>query len=370
MRILIVIHKAKKKGGMVLQHLKMAMEFKVIGHEVSIFSFDNYFTSRNILANYLFMLRNLKLQIERFNPSVILTSDPFFTTFFTLLVKKKSTPICLRMGARYHLFYSARLINKISSETMYVPLFYFINFIIKQFGKIILKKLDLVVFNSKYLENHYSQFALNSIVIYNGVDTIRNSEVNVNKPLKLIYVGRIEPRKSIELIIQSLGKLKKKKINFQFSLVGKYDQFPCYWLKLEKMIQRNNIQDKIIVLNEIPNKELSDILVKHDILLFSSDERNFPMTEGLPNVIIEGMANGLAIISTAVAGVPELVKENNGFLVAPEPKDFVEKIIFLDKNSDLLLKMKENNIAEVRKKYNIQNTSSKYIKCFLELLHH
>lgn len=368
MRILIVIHKAKKKGGMVLQHLKMAKEFKVMGHEVLIFSFDNYFTSKNILANYLSMFKNLKLKIERFKPSVILTSDPYFTTFFTLLAKRKSIPICLRMGAIYHLFYSARFISKISSEKMYIPLFYFINFIIKQFGKIILKKLNLVIFNSKYLENYYSRFTPNSVVIYNGVDTIRKSKVNVNKPLKLIYVGRIEPRKSIEIIIHALGILQQKDINFQFSIVGNINHYPKYWSKLSDLINKYKLNNKIIIHNEIDNNFIPSLLQKQDILLFSTDASNFPITEGLPNVILEGMANGLVIIATSVAGVPEIVNEDNGLLVKPNSKDIAKSIINLHQNKKLMLQIKENNIKKIQKNHTIQKIAENYLLHFEEII--
>lgn len=88
MRILFVLHKAKKKGGMVLQHFKLSKEFRKMNHEVSIFSFDTYFNSKNVFANYFFVFRNLKNHIRQFNPSIILTSDPYFTTLFSLLAKK------------------------------------------------------------------------------------------------------------------------------------------------------------------------------------------------------------------------------------------------------------------------------------------
>jgi len=368
MRILIVLHKAKKKGGMVLQHLKMASEFKRKGHEVLVFSFDNYFTSKNVFFNYLSIIKNLKYHINEFNPSIILTSDPYFTSLLTLLLRRKSNPICLRVGARYHPFYAARIVNKFSPENTYNSLFYMTNFLLKKIDRMIIRKIDLVIFNSKYLQNYYSNFTSNSVVIYNGVENLSKLNKTINKPLKLIFVGRIEPRKSIELIIYSLIILKKSAQPFHFSIVGKTNQNQKYWAKLSELISKNKLWENMTLYDEVLNEDLPKILVRNDVLLFSSDERNFPMTEGLPNVILEGMANGLAIISTSVAGVPELITHENGFLVKPNPKDFAEKIQFLIKNQDELLKIKQKNLQKVAKKYTIQNTADLYLSIFQKLI--
>ncbi len=364
MRILIVLHKVKKKGGMVLQHLKMSQEFKKLGHEVSIFSFDTFLTTKNIFADHVKIFRELKTHINKFEPSIILTSDPYFTTLFSILAKNKYSIICLRAGARYHPFYTGRIIDKLTPGRMFSSLYFFINLILKQLDKLILRKTDLVIFNSKYLKQYYGKYTNNSKVIYNGVSKITDTTLKIYSPLKLIFVGRIEPRKSIELILQALGILVKMKVDFNFSIVGKHNQFPDYWLKLEKMIQRYNIQDKITMLNEIPNRELPDVLIKHDILLFSSDERNFPMTEGLPNVILEGMANGLAIIATPVAGVPEIVSEENGYLVEPKPTEFARKIVLINKNNQRLLEIKNKNVSKIKNNFRMSKTAKEYIKEF------
>lgn len=364
MKILIILHKAKKKGGMVLQFLKMTDEFKKKGHKVHIFSFDSISNYQNPIKNYYYIYRSLKDYIHKLDPTLIFTSDPFITSLLAIFANKNRYPIVLRVGAVFHLFYSGRILEKINSEMINVTLLLFFGSLLKSLIKIIFKKIDLIIFNSNFLKELYKNEAKNSIVIYNGVELQERDDLSVNFPIKLIYIGRIEPRKSIELIIKSLRIMKSKGLNFTFSLVGKLSMYPKYWEKICNLVELHGLWDNLVVHDEIANYKLPGLLKEHDILLFSTDDRNFPITEGLPNVILEGMANGLAIIATHVAGVPEIIKEKNGFVVKPDPQIFAEKIEMLYNNKDLLLKIKENNIAAIKENFQIEKTSDNYLRVF------
>ncbi|MFW9924136.1 MAG: glycosyltransferase family 4 protein [Candidatus Thorarchaeota archaeon] len=367
MKILIVLHKLKKEGGMVLQHLKMSQQFKKMGCTVKIFSFDDHFNSHNIFFNYLLVYKKIRKIIKTFDPTIILTSDPYFSTLISLLAKKKSIPVVLRVGAVFHPFYAARIIEKISKKAMYTDLFYFFNYIFKQFDKLILKKSNFIIFNSYFLSKYYNKFTPHSTVINNGVDKVTQKKPEINHLLELVYVGRIEPRKSIEVILNSLIIAKKSGIKFHFSLIGDTLLFPDYWLKLENIIKCNNLIDDITIYGKIPNNKILSVLETKDILLFSTDERNFPITEGLPNVILEGMAAGLAIISTSVAGIPEIINNKNGLLVDSNPIDFAKAIIYFDNNKNSLLEIKEENIKLIKDKYLIERTSKQYLDIFQKI---
>lgn len=365
MRIIIILHKAKKIGGLVLWFLKMAKQFELQGHEILIFSFDDYPKSKNVFYNILNIYRELKKQINKFKPTVIFASDPYITASIAILAKPKSIPIVMGVGTILHLFFASRITEEISPENIFNPFFNFVAFLLKGAAKIIFKKIDLIIFNSFFLQNVYLKTAQNSIVIHSGVDMLAKNKPKTNSMIKLVYVGRIHPRKSIELIINSLNILKEEKINFHFSIIGKTTHHPIYWDKLSKLISKFQLWDYITVHGQIANKKLPELLVNHDILLFSTDDRNYPITEGLPNVILEGMANGLAIISTNAGGVSEILCPKNGFIVEPIAEKFAEKIIYLAQNQDVLLKMKKDNIKIVSQSYTIEKTSLLYLE-FLE----
>jgi len=364
MKILIVLHKAKKKGGLVLQILKLAELIKQKGHQVEMFSFDSIPESRNLFARSIHLKKVLKQRINEFNPSLILTSDPYITTLPVLLLRKKSIPVVSRAGAVYHAFYAARVVESVSPNNVYNTIFYVLNKILKFVSRLTYKRLDLVIFNSHFLKKIYQKSAPHSLVIHNGVEYTKQQKITSNKPIKLVYVGRTEPRKTLELVIESLVILKSKKIKYKLTLVGGSEGYQDYWEKISKMISENHLEKSIEILGEIENKEIPKILQQQDILLFTSDERNFPITEGLPNVLLEGMANGLAIITTSVAGVPEIITEGNGFIVKSNPRKIAEKVEFLSRNEKVLLKIKKKNRKDIQENHLLEDIADKYLKAF------
>ena len=53
-------------------------------------------------------------------------------------------------------------------------------------------------------------------------------------------------------------------------------------------------------------------------------------SEGLPISIIEGLRAGLGVISTPVAGIPEMVKADNGILINPDSNELANVFSHID----------------------------------------
>jgi len=365
MRILIILHRMKKRGGAVLQIQKLAKEMEKKGNKIHIFSMDQYSISNSFIQNSIISMKSLKKIISKFKPDIILASDPYITNTFAKICNITNSAIIVRIGAVFDDFYAARIYYKLFGSVKISILYRVISSILRIVSYFLLRNNTLVIFNSSFLKRKFQNVVPNSIVIHNGVSTVKKSkQLNYCDQIKLIYVGRIEPRKSIEILIESLYYLKKERVNFSFSLVGNVNYDIKYWKKLEKLIDKYQLKNQVHVVGEIDNIKLSDFLQKHDILLFSTDSRNFPITEGLPNVILEGMATGLAIITTSVAGVPEIISSKNGIIVSPDAKAFTEAIKFLATNKTQLNEIKNYNYKVTRKKHHISKVADKYLATF------
>ena len=368
MKIMVVLHREKKKGGAVLQVLKLAKAMKNLGHIVEIYSMDKHFVKRNPILDIRKNSKILKEELENLKPDIIFTADPFFATSCALRARKQKIPIVLRIGAVYDSFYAGRLNAKIFKNNYHNPFFGFIKFILNRTSRIIFKRVDQIVFNSKFLRNNYLKEAPESFVIYNGVEEKNIEPKDISEKLELVFVGRIEPRKSIETIIETANILRNENIDFSLSIVGDIEHDKKYWTKINDRIETFDLWKYIGIEGYISNKELTSVLEKKDILLFPTNEKNFPITEGLPNVILEGMSNGLAVISTKVAGVPEIIKRENGILVDSTSEDFALAIKELYQNRAMLSEIKKKNIEHIKENFTMKNSAEKYMELFSDIL--
>lgn len=97
----------------------------------------------------------------------------------------------------------------------------------------------------------------------------------------------------------------------------------------------------------LKGKAKQRILDSHDIFLFPTY-----YGEGRPIVLLEAMGAGLAVISTPVAAIPEIVKnEENGIIVdSREPIDFFKAVRRLIEDLKLLCYIKKHN-KEIAKRF-------------------
>lgn len=143
----------------------------------------------------------------------------------------------------------------------------------------------------------------------------RNLPVNS----KFLFVGRYERRKGIEELTKIVSLLPEIEISFVGSIPP------------SKKIKRDNVK----YLGEVKDVlELNKIYDEHTFIVCPSH------SEGLPNVLLEGMSRGLIPIATRVGAVEELVKEKYGFLI--DSKKEIELKATLEKANSLDISAKEN----------------------------
>jgi glycosyltransferase involved in cell wall biosynthesis len=112
-------------------------------------------------------------------------------------------------------------------------------------------------------------------------------------------------------------------------------------------------------------KDIPAVLAVMDVLVFSS------RWEGLPVALLEGMAAGLPIVSTAVGGIPGVVIENEtALLVSPgNPVELAKACLALLHNKELAGKFGEAGRKRVFEKYSIQAMISCTIELYRKLWH-
>ncbi len=146
-------------------------------------------------------------------------------------------------------------------------------------------------------------------VVHTGldVDAFHPSLGGRNGSLRILTVGRIDPMKGYHLLMEALNRLSGKGIDWRWDLVGDGPQRKS----LERLAVEHGIQDRIRFSGAVGQDAIQDHYDRADLMVVSS------FMEGVPVVLMEAMAKGLAVISTNVAGIPELIDPGTGLLVVP-----------------------------------------------------
>jgi glycosyltransferase involved in cell wall biosynthesis len=152
---------------------------------------------------------------------------------------------------------------------------------------------------------------------------------------KFVFLGRAERRKGIIELNEVLKKLIEKNRAFKFEFIG---PIPSE-LKIQhaSVFYHGELRD--------PQK-IKLLLSQNDVLVCPS------WSEGFPNVILEAMASGLAVVATNVGAVAAMVSTKNGWLIEPANKVQLEAALNDAIDSKDLASKKESSLELVRSTFN------------------
>jgi glycosyltransferase involved in cell wall biosynthesis len=123
---------------------------------------------------------------------------------------------------------------------------------------------------------------------------------------QLVCVGRLCEQKGQLLLVQAANILKEQGVQFNLVLVGDGEMRS----PVENLIRQYNLEAEIAITGWANSAEVQKHLLNSRGLVLPS------FAEGLPVVIMESLALARPVISTYIAGIPELVEpQNSGWLV-------------------------------------------------------
>ena len=91
--------------------------------------------------------------------------------------------------------------------------------------------------------------------------------------------------------------------------------------------------------------------------------------EGNPLAVMEAMAAGKPVVSTAVGGVPELVEDGCGLLVAPgDARALSEAMGYMLENAGARLSMGEASAARALERFDLRVMTEAYERLYKKLI--
>lgn len=154
--------------------------------------------------------------------------------------------------------------------------------------------------------------------VYNGIDLTRFPVAQTKRhsvgPTRFLSTGRLVSFKGFDILIDACGQLQNRALNFACEIIG---DGPLR-ADLEARVMQHNLHERIHFAGEQSQNYVLRALRNSDIFVLASapDERG--TSDIFPTVIAEAMASEKPVVSTAVAGIPELVANGKtGLLVPP-----------------------------------------------------
>ena len=173
--------------------------------------------------------------------------------------------------------------------------------------------------NKKYLDALRRPGAAPVHAIYHGLDTKlfapSPTPARVN-PVRILSVGRFVEKKGFTYLVDACAILRERGYAFECVIVGGAD---AYQRDVDQRIARHGLGASVRLMNSVTQEELRDIYSASSIFALPCQVLDNGDRDGIPNVLAEAMAMQLAVVSTRISGIPEIVHSGeNGLLVPPK----------------------------------------------------
>jgi glycosyltransferase involved in cell wall biosynthesis len=144
-------------------------------------------------------------------------------------------------------------------------------------------------------------------VVRCGLDEsfLAGSSMPVTDRPRLVSVGRLSGQKGQLLLLEAFAGVVEKRPDAELVLVGDGEMRK----EVEAAIARLGIEKNVRITGWAKNTEVREELEQARCMVLPS------FAEGLPVVIMEALALGRPVLTTYVAGIPELVSSECGWLV-------------------------------------------------------
>jgi colanic acid/amylovoran biosynthesis glycosyltransferase len=175
---------------------------------------------------------------------------------------------------------------------------------------------------------------------------------------RLVCVGRLCEQKGQLLLVAAAAALARAGVRFELVLAGDGEMRP----QIEAAIAADGIRDRVRITGWISSAQVKAELLAARALVLPS------FAEGLPVVIMEAMALGRPVISTFIAGIPELVRTGSeGWLIPAGDVDALAEAMrdCLEASPDRLLALGRAAHARVFARHQVDTEAARLKQLFL-----
>jgi glycosyltransferase involved in cell wall biosynthesis len=163
-----------------------------------------------------------------------------------------------------------------------------------------------VIANSRFsvgvLAASFPRLAARVIVVNNGVKgppTVTPSPPHFEFPLRVTYVGRLSPRKGVDVAIQSIADLAARGVDSRLDIVGDvFVGYEWYEAQLRDQVASAGLSDRVVFHGFQPS--IWPIVASGDVVVVPSR-----VDEPFGDTAVEAVLSGRRVIASATSGLLE-----------------------------------------------------------------
>jgi glycosyltransferase involved in cell wall biosynthesis len=185
----------------------------------------------------------------------------------------------------------------------------------------------------------HTAFQLDDVLIYQK--DLRPAKKPSEHTKEILFVGRFDYGKGMEILIDSIGELKEEFPDIRLKMAGTGVLLDA----MRERVAARGLDRNVKLLGFVsPYGPLQELYRKSDISVIPSDG-----SEGFPRVILETWAAGLPLIATRLSGIPYRVRDGeNGLLVTPgDREELVNALRRLISDADLRYRIAQGGVRTV-----------------------
>ena len=193
---------------------------------------------------------------------------------------------------------------------------------------------------------------------FNKLKNIDITDNNNNNNNNIVFAGWVIKSKGIEELLSAWDIICDKYSNYSLKICGPYKDE--YYSQIKAMFRLK----RVTFTGELDNNSILQEISNSEILILPS------YTEGFPNVVLEAMALGKAVIASNVGAIPEILSNECGIVISPKSsQEIVSAIETLVDNCEFRRKISINAFKKVKEEYSIEKIYDKYKTIWLESIY-
>jgi glycosyltransferase involved in cell wall biosynthesis len=175
----------------------------------------------------------------------------------------------------------------------------------------------------------------------------------------VLYIGRLVPEKGQAVLLEAVAQLAGRGVDVELQLAGDGQLRSA----LERTAARLDIAGRVSFLGAVGQEDLRDLYERASVFCLPS------FAEGVPVVLMEAMAMGLPVVTTRIAGIPELVEDgHSGLLVAPGRADeLADSLASLLRRPELRQSLGVNGREAVLRRFDSEGSAAQLQALFSRL---